>query len=99
MIPVSDPKLCAARKHTVGKFIQRARENAGLTQKQIADGLGYTTAQFVSNWERGIAMPPLSDWAFLRRRLGVTKDEVAKAMGSFWRAEMKVKLQVLRALG
>lgn len=40
-------------------YLKTKREKAGLSQKQVADRLGYTTPQFVSNWERGISVPPM----------------------------------------
>jgi transcriptional regulator with XRE-family HTH domain len=44
----------------IGKFLKTAREKAALTQAQVAKSLSYSSAQFVSNWERGIALPPLN---------------------------------------
>lgn len=40
-------------------LLKDARAEAGYTQKQIADKFGYDSAQFVSNWERGVSSPPL----------------------------------------
>ena len=40
-------------------FLREARERAGLTQKQVADSLEYSTAQFISSWERGEREPPM----------------------------------------
>jgi transcriptional regulator with XRE-family HTH domain len=31
--------------------IQKARINAGLSQRDVAEFLGYSTPQFISNWE------------------------------------------------
>jgi transcriptional regulator with XRE-family HTH domain len=42
----------------LGDFLRDSREEAGLTQKQVAQKLGYGTAQFISEWERGIRSPP-----------------------------------------
>lgn len=42
----------------LGTYLQEMREKAGLSQKSIANKLGYTTPQFISNWERGISTPP-----------------------------------------
>ncbi len=39
-------------------FLRTARVKAGLSQKQVSDLLGYRSAQFVSNWERGLTTPP-----------------------------------------
>lgn len=42
----------------LGEFIVGRREKLGLTQKDVADRLGLTTGQFISNWERGVSYPP-----------------------------------------
>jgi hypothetical protein len=42
-----------------GKFLKLAREKKGLSQNEVAKLLGYSTAQFISNLERGISPPPL----------------------------------------
>lgn len=47
-----------ARKTMVGKFLQAKRIAAKMSQAQVAEALNYTTPQFISNWERGVAMPP-----------------------------------------
>jgi transcriptional regulator with XRE-family HTH domain len=43
----------------MGEFLKTNRVKAGLTQRDVADKLGYATPQFISNWERGISMPPI----------------------------------------
>ncbi len=54
-----DASESTLRKRTVGKFLRERRIKAGLTQMDVASRLEYSTAQFISNWERGISMPPL----------------------------------------
>jgi|GEM_PF-475226 len=49
----------SAQSEMLGSFLKARRERAGLTQKQVSDELGYTTAQFVSSWERGEREPPM----------------------------------------
>ena len=44
---------------SLSKFLKKRREDVGLSQGQVAKFLGYTSPQFVSNWERGISKPPL----------------------------------------
>lgn len=44
----------------IAVYLKERRVEAGLTQKAVAEHFGYTTGQFVSNWERGLVMPPLS---------------------------------------
>lgn len=44
----------------LGVVLKKNREESGLSQADVAKKFGYTTAQFVSNWERGLVVPPLS---------------------------------------
>ena len=68
------------RRRIVGDFFRKERIRAGLTQADLARRLEYTTAQFVSNWERGVALPPLATLPKLARLLGVSPDVVIKVM-------------------
>ena len=43
---------------TLGRRMQLARIKKGLTQKELAEFLGFETAQFISNLERGKAPVP-----------------------------------------
>lgn len=45
-------------KLLICEFLKEARLAAKLSQKKVANALGYTTPQFVSNWERGMILPP-----------------------------------------
>lgn len=47
----------------IGEYLKKLRERSGVTQQAVADRAGLTTAQYVSNVERGIS-PPSVD--FLR---------------------------------
>lgn len=48
------------RKYTnLGEYLQKMRTRANLTQREVSNTLGYSSAQFISNFERGIAVPPL----------------------------------------
>ena len=49
----------ATTKNLFAQFIQAKRINAGLSQRQVSDYLGYSTPQFISNWERGVSRPPM----------------------------------------
>jgi transcriptional regulator with XRE-family HTH domain len=46
-------------KEAFGVFLANARTETGISQLQLARDLGYTSPQYVSNWERGICGPPL----------------------------------------
>ena len=43
---------------TLGELLKKGRSASGLSQKDVADKLGYSSSQFISNWERNISMPP-----------------------------------------
>lgn len=56
------------RKYTkVGEYLKELREEANLTQREVSVALGYSSAQFISNFERGIAIPPLKKLKILLR--------------------------------
>lgn len=42
-----------------GEFLKQSREAQGLSQKDVSDVMGYNTSQFISNWERGLSLPPI----------------------------------------
>jgi transcriptional regulator with XRE-family HTH domain len=41
-------------------FLKKKRNLAGLSQKEVSEQLGYSTPQFISNWERGMSTPPIT---------------------------------------
>ncbi len=45
-------------RELIGNFFKEKRIAAGLTQTFLARKLGWTSSQFISNWERGLAIPP-----------------------------------------
>ena len=44
----------------LGKYLKQRRLEAGYSQGDIGKRLGYTSAQFISNFERGNCAPPLA---------------------------------------
>lgn len=57
-------------------FLKNRRKELNLTQGQVALQMGFTTAQFVSNWERGLAAPPLHNVKSARKVIKIYKLEV-----------------------
>lgn len=47
-------------KNGLADFLKTKRIAAGLSQRDVADKLGYSTPQFISNWERGVSHPPIT---------------------------------------
>lgn len=57
------------------KTIRRLREEAGMTQLQLANAVGVTPVT-VYNWERGRYEPKASQLRSLSRVLGVSMDDI-----------------------
>jgi len=57
-------------------FLKAEREKRLLTQMDIARELKYTTAQFVSHWERGLSHPPEDSFDLLSKMLLVERAEL-----------------------
>ena len=64
----------------LGVHLQAKRVKAGLSQGNVAKQLGYSSPQFVSNFERGLCAPPLSKLKLLVRLYDMNGEEVLKLM-------------------
>ncbi len=56
---------------SVGQYLRERREAKGLTQKDLADHLGLTSPQYISNCERGLCLPSLRALVKLKPKLGL----------------------------
>lgn len=72
-------------------FLQRRKRN--LSQWQIAESLGYGTAQFISNWERGVVLPAVDSIPVLSGVLGVSARTLVSGVYSVRVAEIKEEEQ------
>lgn len=61
------PEKLEDRQKVLGQFLKDARQRAGLSQGQVARIFGFTTPQFISNWENGRSSPPMKHIAKLCR--------------------------------
>lgn len=59
MAPRKKQYVLPRRYTALGEYLQTMRTKANLTQREVSLALGYSSAQFISNFERGIAVPPL----------------------------------------
>lgn len=64
------------QKNMLADFLKEKRVAAGLSQKDVADKLGYSTPQFISNWERGVSHPPINALKKLGEMYKVSADEL-----------------------
>lgn len=66
----------AGIENSLAVFLKDKRIVAGLSQKDVALKLGYSTSQFISNWERGISQPPLATLRKIAELYKVSADEM-----------------------
>lgn len=65
---------------TIGKQIQKYRKQNNMTQEQMAEALGVSTAA-VSKWETQVTCPDITMLAPLARLLRITVDELLDFRG------------------
>ncbi len=58
---------------TFSQRLRRSREQAGMTQAELARSVGYKDRNAVWQWEHDKQMPPLSTFPLLAEALGVDK--------------------------
>lgn len=75
---------------SLGRQLREWRLARGLTQMQVSTPLGHGTAQFVSNWERGISLPPYSSLRTLSKLLGVRHRKLVDLVIGTQKAELDV---------
>lgn len=59
----------------IGKFLSEVRKELGMTQQQLADGIGVSN-KTISKWETGKGMPELSSMMPLCEVLGISINEL-----------------------
>lgn len=64
----------------LGIYLQAKRVEAGITQRELADQLQYSSAQFISNFERGLSAPPLPRLKLISRTCKLHLGKVTKLM-------------------
>jgi transcriptional regulator with XRE-family HTH domain len=61
---------------SLSEFLREKRIAAGMSQGKVAGILGYTSPQFISNWERGISEPPVDTLKVIAKLYNVPMDEL-----------------------
>jgi transcriptional regulator with XRE-family HTH domain len=83
------------RRKMIGRFLRQHRVKAHLTQHDVAQHLSYTSPQFVSNWERGVSLPPLEVLPRLSSLYGIPPKDVIDAVDKYQEAVMKRRKKLL----
>ena len=55
--------------NATGEYLKHRRNELGLTQQEVSLEVGDLHSQFVSNWERGLCLPPEWAWPKLNKVL------------------------------
>lgn len=63
-----------------GKWLKQKRQDVNTSQREVANELGYTTPQFVSNWERGLITPPLTTCYILADLYNIPRGQMDTAL-------------------
>lgn len=64
------------RFEVLGRYLKQKRKASGLTQWDVARELGYTSPQFISNFERGLCAPSFDTLPKLIGMYKIPKDEI-----------------------
>jgi transcriptional regulator with XRE-family HTH domain len=96
--PMNATVETATRLKVVGSFLKSRRQRAGLTQQDVAQHLEYTSPQFISNWERGVSLPPLDVLPRLAVLYRVSARDMIDVMHRYQEQVLKVQKKQLAAL-
>lgn len=66
--------------NVLASFLRTHREQSGISQAEVAKKLGYSTPQFISNWERGLSAPPFNAFKKLATIYKVDADELFQVL-------------------
>lgn len=89
-------KLPTMPKNDLHQKLAAWRKKRGLTQLELSSRMGHGTAQFVSNWERGISKPPRSS---LRKLCKVLECDVEEVCELYVAAAMQAERKLLAEEG
>lgn len=83
----------------IGHYFRDVRRDSGLTQAQLADLVGLSTSQLVSNWERGLCAPPMKIVSKLVTALNLDVEEVLDLFAREYRRELKSQMPKPNLMG
>lgn len=86
------------RREIVGVKLKAWREQAKLSQSSVAEKLSYTTPQFISNWERGLSLPPLEVLPKLIKMYGLSAEEMTDVIYRYQEVQLSEQKRALEAL-
>jgi transcriptional regulator with XRE-family HTH domain len=82
------PSTVKRQRKRAGTWLKGLREQAGLTQMQLADRLGFKYYSFVSQVENGFGRLPNEKMEAWAQTLGVDPSQFAKKLISFYEPDL-----------
>lgn len=73
----------------LGTLLKNKRIEKGITQMSLARDLGYSSPQFVSNWERGMCSPAFDTLPTVCKILGIPRKEIIEIIIDETRSELE----------
>jgi transcriptional regulator with XRE-family HTH domain len=67
-------------REELGAYLAESRTKSNMTQAEVADKLGYSSAQFISNIERGVSVAPLKVIGAMIRLYKCDPNDVVRIM-------------------
>ena len=80
-------------------FLKEKRIEAGLTQLQASQVIGHQTAQYVSNFERGLCEPSVEKAMQLCEAYDVSRRELYEVLVHLYQSALSETLSLKRARG
>jgi transcriptional regulator with XRE-family HTH domain len=77
----------------LGQYLKQKRKSAGLTQWEVAKELGYTSPQFISNFERGLCAPGFDNLPLLIKMYRIPFKEILELLLKQHEEYLKGKLE------
>ncbi len=87
------------KRGRLSEFLKEKRVTAGLTQSEVARKLGYSSPQFVSNWERGLANPPVFVLRDLTKMYKVPADQMFELLVEDVKADLHREFYASKSRG
>lgn len=82
----------------LGKLFKSHREKLSITQRQASDKLGYSSPQFVSNFERGLCALPLKKIRILIELYEMDANNVADIIIDFQSKIIRKNLNITKQI-
>lgn len=81
-------------KHELGKLLKEARLNAGYTQSEVANIIGLTSPQFISNIERGTCVIPVEILQLLPKLYNICPRKLIEILIADFRTYLESSLSI-----